>query len=77
MGIFEGLWFELLDELNKLGRIDWNEAAADAWFARAKKGVTESETPNAVREPRFLMSSIPRERHWQSTSLVPITAKGS
>ena len=52
LGIFEGLWFELLHELQERGEIDWSEAAADAWFARAKRGETELVKPNAAKEPR-------------------------
>jgi hypothetical protein len=37
-GIFEGLWYSLLMELEDLQGIDWKEAFADAWFVRAKKG---------------------------------------
>ena len=43
-GIFEGLWFALLEQLEELGHIDWREAAADAWFARAKKGDSVGNT---------------------------------
>ncbi|WP_437186804.1 transposase [Planctomicrobium sp. SH668] len=37
-GIFEGLWYSLLMELEDLQGIDWKKTAADAWFLRAKKG---------------------------------------
>lgn len=37
-GIFEGLWYSLLMELEDLQGTDWKEAFADAWFVRAKKG---------------------------------------
>ena len=43
-GIFEGLWFALLEQLKELGHIDWREAAADAWFARTKKGDSVGNT---------------------------------
>ena len=56
MGIFEGLWFELLNELDERGQIDWKEAAADAWFARAKKGATESATRNVAKERKSSIS---------------------
>ncbi len=61
MGIFEGLWFELLHELQERGKIDWSEAAADAWFARAKRGETELAKRNVAREPRLSMLSIRTE----------------
>jgi transposase len=75
MGIFEGLWFELLNDLHEQGKIDWDEAAADAWFARAKKGATELATPSAAREPRSSTSSTRRGHHSPSTSRRPITTK--
>lgn len=51
-GVFEQIWVILLHELDSLEHIDWREAAADAWFARAKKGGTMWETPSAARVAR-------------------------
>ena len=50
--VFELIWSELLSELDVLGKIDWKEAAADAWFARAKKGAIAWEKPSAAKEPK-------------------------
>ena len=76
-GIFEGLWFALLEQLEELGHIDWREAAADAWFARAKKGGTASATPSAERAARSSTLSIPRGLHWPCTSPQPTTMKSN
>lgn len=74
-GIFEGLWYSLLMELEDLQGIDWKEAAADAWFVRAKKGGTRLERPSVVKVARWSTSSIPRELPWGSTSPPPTEAK--
>ena len=74
-GIFEGLWFVLLDELDGLGQIDWREAAGDGWFARAKKGATAWETPSAARGPRSSTSSILPALRSPCMSPRPATAK--
>lgn len=58
-GVFATIWQILLEELDDLGEIDWTEAAADAWFVRAKKGATAWETPSAARARRWSTSSIP------------------
>jgi transposase len=57
-GVFATVWQILLEELDDLGQIDWTEAAADAWFVRAKKGATAWETPSAARARRWSTSSI-------------------
>ncbi len=67
-GLFEAIWSELLSELDALGKIDWKEAAADAWFARAKKGATAWEIPSAARGARWSTSSIVMGHRWPSTS---------
>ena len=54
--MFELIWSELLGELDVIGKIDWKEAAADAWFARAKKGAIAWEKPSAAKEPKPWMS---------------------
>ena len=64
-GIFEGIWLSLLSELQDLGRIAWREAAADAWFARAKKGAIAWEKPSVAREPRLSTSLTEPDFHLQ------------
>ena len=48
-GAFQEAWVRLLRKLDRLGQIDWEEAMADATFAPAKKGVTESVRPSAAK----------------------------
>ncbi|SFJ70937.1 Putative transposase of IS4/5 family [Planctomicrobium piriforme] len=74
-GIFEGLWFALLMELDELGKIDWSEAAADAWFVRAKKGGTRSAKPSAAKAAKSSTLLIPTELRWECTSPPPTAAK--
>lgn len=74
-GVFEQLWLILLEELDDLGKIDWREAAADAWFVRAKKGATAWETPSAGKDARCWTSSTPAGRLWPCTWRGPTTAK--
>lgn len=61
-GVFETIWLVLLRELEQLGKINWSEAAADAWFVRAKKGATAWETPSAAKAAKWSTSSIPEAR---------------
>ena len=74
-GLFERIWRLLLEDLEELREIDWREAAADAWFVRAKKGATASATPNAARGPRSWMSSTITVRPWPCTAPPPTAAK--
>jgi transposase len=74
-GVFEEIWLMLLEELEHLGKIDWREAAADAWFVRAKKGGMAWETPSAAKVARSWTSSIPTARRWPSTPPLPMKAK--
>jgi transposase len=39
----------VLEELDELGRLDWDQLVADATFVRGKKGATRSATPSAAR----------------------------
>jgi transposase len=39
----------VLEELNELGRLDWNQLVADATFVRGKKGATRSAIPSVAR----------------------------
>ena len=39
----------LIDELDELGKLDFEELLADATFIRAKKGVRMSEKPRSAR----------------------------
>jgi transposase len=48
-GCLEVIQAAVLEELDDLGRLDWDQLVADATFVRAKKGVTRSAIPSAAR----------------------------
>jgi transposase len=48
-GILDDIQAAVLEELQELGRLDWDQLVADATFIRAKKGATRSATPSAAR----------------------------
>ena len=66
-GAFEQIWQILLEHLDELGRLDWREVIADAWFVRAKKGAITWEIPSLARGPRWSTWSIRKGRRWPST----------
>lgn len=59
-GLFAEIWSALLQVLDDLGEIDWEEALADGTFARAKKGARASATRNAARGARSWSSRTAR-----------------
>ena len=48
-GVLEEIHAILIEELDDLGQLDFEELFADATFIRAKKGVTASAKPRLVR----------------------------
>jgi len=48
-GVLEEIHAILIEELDDLGRVDFEELLGDATFIRAKKGVTTSATPRLAR----------------------------
>lgn len=50
-GIFQQAWARLLRKLDRLGRIDWEVAMADATFAPARKGALVSVRRRRARGP--------------------------
>ena len=48
-GCLEAIQTAVLEELEGMGRIDWDHLVADATFIRGKKGATKSATPSAER----------------------------
>lgn len=52
----DGIWdlalARLLEELDRRGKINWDEGMADGTFASAKKGVIWLAKPNEAKEPR-------------------------
>lgn len=51
-GVFKVAWARLLEELDDLNEINWEEAIADGTFSPAKKGAPRSVRRNAAREPK-------------------------
>ena len=68
-GVFRRIAQELVEDLNKRGKIDIREAFIDGSFAPAKKGVLLSARQSAAKAPRS----------WQSQTLLvflsPLTLK--
>ena len=66
-----GLWDvamkRLLDELDRRGKLNWNEGFADGTFASAKKGVISSARPSVARAPRSWHWSMGTACHLPST----------
>ena len=48
-GCLELIQAAVLEELDDLGVLDWDQLVADATFIRGKKGGTRSATPSAAR----------------------------
>jgi transposase len=48
-GVFEDIHAILIEELDDLGALDFDELLADATFIRAKKGAPTSEQPRPAR----------------------------
>lgn len=51
-GVFLKLWRNFLGQLNRRGRIQWEQCVADATFASAKRGVRTSGKRSGARAPR-------------------------
>ena len=52
-GVFQQAWKLLLDQLDALKQINWEEALADGTFSPGKKGARRSATPRKAKAPRF------------------------
>lgn len=48
-GVLDDIQAAVVEELDGLGRLDWDQLVADATFVRAKKGATRSARPSAAR----------------------------
>jgi transposase len=48
-GVWLRIWRVFLSELDRQGRLDWQESFLDGSFAPAKKGATESAKPSVAR----------------------------
>jgi transposase len=49
-GCLEIIQAAVLEELDDLGLLDWDQLLADATFVRGKKGATRLATPSVARE---------------------------
>jgi len=49
-GCLDEIQAAVVEELDELGLLDWDQLLADATFVRGKKGVTRSAIQNAARE---------------------------
>lgn len=70
-GVWVKIWHSFLGELNESGRLDWEEAFADASFAPAKKGATELEKPRKEKVQSGWWWSMVKEFRWRHFSKVP------
>jgi transposase len=48
-GCLDDIQAEVVQELDELGVLDWDQLLADATFIRGKKGATRSATPSAAK----------------------------
>lgn len=58
----------LLEELDRRGKLNWEEGFADGTFASAKKGAISSVKPSEAKAPRSWHWSMATVCHSQSTS---------
>jgi transposase len=65
-GVLLEIWRTLLDELDDLNVLKWDEVFVDASFSPAKKGVNTSERPNAERVQSGWWWRMVREFHWHA-----------
>ncbi len=71
IGAWEAAWCAFLDQLDKRGRLKWEEAFADATFAPAKKGAIVSEKPSVARVRSWLWWAAARAFLWHLPSNRP------
>lgn len=74
-GIWQRAWARLVRLLDRRGRVNDEEAMADATFSPAKKGVKRSARRSEAREPRSSYLLMPREFLLVSTPPVRVPTK--
>jgi len=74
-GIFQQAWSRLLQQLDGLKSIRWEEAMADGTFSPAKKGALASARPSEAKGRRSCSWSTPAAPRWVSTSPAPARRK--
>jgi transposase len=65
-GVWLRLWRAFLSELDRRGRLDWQESFLDGSFAPAKKGATESAKPSVARAQSGWWWSTARVFLWEA-----------
>ena len=65
-GVWLRIWRSFLSELDRKGRLDWQESFIDGSFAPAKKGATESAKPSAERAQSGWWWSTARVFLWEA-----------
>lgn len=76
-GAWLKVWRAFLTELDRQGRLDWEETFADATFAPAKKGASKSVKPRKERAQSFWWWQTVRVFRWEFTPLRPRRAKST
>jgi transposase len=66
-GVWLRIWRTFLSELDRGGRLDWQESFLDGSFAPAKKGATESAKPSVERAQSGWWWSTARVFLWEAT----------
>ncbi len=67
-GVFIDMWHAFIDNLDRQGKIDWDEIFVDASFSPAKKGVTTWVKPNVERVQSGWWWRMAREYLWHVPS---------
>jgi transposase len=70
-GVWLKLWRVFLTQLDRKGKLDWEEAFADGSFAAAKKGATASATPAKAKVQSGWWWEAARVFLWEFTSTRP------
>jgi transposase len=65
-GVWLRIWRAFLSELDRKGRLDWQESFLDGSFAPAKKGATESAKPSVERAQSGWWWSTARVFLWEA-----------
>jgi transposase len=65
-GVWLRIWRVFLSELDRTGRLDWQESFLDGSFAPAKKGATESAKPSVERAQSGWWWSTARVFLWEA-----------
>jgi transposase len=73
--VWDQAWRRLVEQLDRQGRVNWDEGFADGTFASAKKGAILSARPSGARGPSSWSWSTEPACRWRSTSRAPAPPK--